>query len=344
MHGQGRGRVQQREENQKNERMYETRNSRGRGRGRYISRYEKSSIECYNCQKFGHYASECHTSQNQVEEKSNLTQDKGNIDEPTLLLEHKGEKSCEDNLWYLDSGASYHMCGNKKLFVDLDKNMNGKVTFGNSSGVSVKGKGNILIRLKNGDHNFISSVYYVPNMKNNILSLGQLMEKVYTIIMKDGFLNLRDSCDNLIAKVPMTKNRMFIIKIQSDVAKCLKAFVGDSSWLWHLRFGHLNFDSLNSLSRKHMVNGLPHIDHANQLCEGYLFGKQSRKRFPKESMTRAREPLQLIQSDVCGPFSSLFFSKNCYFLLFIDDYSRKTWVYFIKEKSQVFECFKIFKI
>ena len=92
-----------------------------------------------------------------------------------------------------------------------------------------------------------------------------------------------------------------------------------------------------------MVNGLHHIDHANQLCEGCLFGKQSRKRFPKESMTRAREPLQLIHSDVCGPFTPLSFSKDRYFLIFIDDYSHNTWVYFLKEKSQVFECFKIFK-
>ncbi|XP_074362912.1 uncharacterized protein LOC141703233 [Apium graveolens] len=86
-HGQGRGRVQQREENQKDERVSEKRNSRGRGRGRFISRYDKLNVKCYNCQKFGHYASECHTSRNQVEEKDNLVKDKCN--EPTLLLAQK---------------------------------------------------------------------------------------------------------------------------------------------------------------------------------------------------------------------------------------------------------------
>ena len=60
-------------------------------------------------------------------------------------------------------------------------------------------------------------------------------------------------------------------------------------------------------------------------------------------MSRAREPLELIHSDVCGPFNPPSFSKNRYFLLFIDDFSCKTWVYFLKEKSQVFECFKKFK-
>ncbi|XP_074356233.1 uncharacterized protein LOC141695929 [Apium graveolens] len=93
LHGQGRGRGQQREENQKDERVCETRNSRGRGRGRFISRYDKSNIKCYNCQKFGHYASECRTLRNQVEEKANLVEDKGN--EPTLLLVQKEKKIVE---------------------------------------------------------------------------------------------------------------------------------------------------------------------------------------------------------------------------------------------------------
>ncbi|XP_074360628.1 uncharacterized protein LOC141700846 [Apium graveolens] len=89
LYGQGRGHGQQREESQKYERLYEKRNSRGRGRGRVTPRYGKSNVKCYNCQKFGHYASECHASKNQGEEKSNFVEDKGNADEPTLLLAHK---------------------------------------------------------------------------------------------------------------------------------------------------------------------------------------------------------------------------------------------------------------
>ena len=131
-------------------------------------------------------------------------------------------------------------------------------------------------------------------MKKNILSLDQLMKTGSTITKKDGFHKLRDFNDNVIAKVPMTKNHMFILKILNDVAKCLKACVGDYSWLWHLRLGHLNFKALNFLSKKYMVNGLPHIKYPNQICEGHLFKRQSRRSFPKESMTRAREPLEIL--------------------------------------------------
>ncbi|KAL5855317.1 hypothetical protein ACOSQ4_005119 [Xanthoceras sorbifolium] len=83
--------------------------------------------------------------------------------------------------------------------------------------------------------------------------MGQLLEKGYDIHMKDCSLFIRDGKGNLIAKVKMSKNRLFSLNIQNDVAKCLKACYKDASWLWHLRFGHLNFGSLELLSKKEMA-------------------------------------------------------------------------------------------
>ena len=184
--------------------------------------------------------------------------------------------------------------------VELDESLSDKVAIGDESKVVVKGKGNILIRLKNREDQFISNVYYVPNMKSNILSLGQLLEKGYYILLKDNNLSIRDSRSNLIAKVPMSRNRMFMLNIQNDLSKCLKACYKDTTWLWHLQFGHLNFGGLQFLSKNEMVRGLPSISHLDQVCEGCILGKQFKKGFPNESSSRAQKPLELIHTDVCG--------------------------------------------
>ncbi|KAJ4722910.1 Retrovirus-related Pol polyprotein from transposon TNT 1-94 [Melia azedarach] len=316
--------------------------TRGRGRNNPNTRYDKSKVRCYNCQKFGHYASACRAYNNEVEEKANYVEEKNQGDE-TVLLAYKDNSRGQENTWYLDTGASNHMCGKRSMFVELDESTNGNVSFSDNSKIAVKGRGNILIQLKDGRHQFIGNVYYVPNMKSNILSLGQLLEKGYNIHMKDYSLFIRDDKDNLITKVKMSKNIMFSFNIQNDVAKCLKAYYKDASWLWHLRFGHLNFRGLELLAKKEMVRGLPYINHPNQLCEGCLHGKQFRKSFPKESTFKAKKPLELIHADVCGPFKPRSLGNNNYFLLFIDDFSRKTWIYLLKQKSEVFRAFKKFK-
>ncbi|KAJ4709756.1 Retrovirus-related Pol polyprotein from transposon TNT 1-94 [Melia azedarach] len=333
--GRGRGRGWNYNYNNFNNYEKEESSTRGRGRNNPNTRYDKSKVRCYNCQEFGHYASACRTYNNEVEEK--------NQGDETVLLAYKDNSGGQDNTWYLDTGASNHMCGKRSMFVKLDESTNGNVSFGDDSKIAVKGRGNILIQLKDGRHQFIGNVYYVPNMKSNILSLGQLLEKGYDIHMKDYSIFIRDDKGNIITKVKMSKNRMFSLNIQNDVAKCLKACYKDASWLWHLRFGHLNFRGLDLLVKKEMVRGLPYINHPNQLCEGCLHGKQFRKSFPKESTFRAKKPLELIHADVCGPFKPRSLGNNNYFLLFIDDFSRKIWIYLLKQKSEVFGAFKKFK-
>ncbi|XP_058181305.1 uncharacterized protein LOC131299741 [Rhododendron vialii] len=133
------------------------------------------------------------TSSNEVGEQDNYVEKEYKEVGPTLLLAYNGSNGDQSDVWFLDTGASNHVCGKKSMFIELDEAVQGHVTFGDHSKVSVKGKGKILIKLKNGNHDFISDVYYVPYMKNNILSLGQLLEKGYDIWMKNLYLTIKDA-------------------------------------------------------------------------------------------------------------------------------------------------------
>ena len=92
-----------------------------------------------------------------------------------------------------------------------------------------------------------------------------------------------------------------------------------------------------------MVKGLPYIDHPNEVCEGCILGKHHRLSFAKQVRWRASNHLELVHTDACRPLKPMSNGKNRYFLTFIDDYSSKTWMYFLERKSEVFDTFKEFK-
>ena len=97
------------------------------------------------------------------------------------------------------------------------------------------------------------------------------------------------------------------------------------------------------LHRKGMVKGLLLIEKPYSLCEGYILGKQHRESFPSGKRIRAKEPIEIVHLDLCGPIQTPSLAGNQYMLTFIDDYKRKTWVYFLKLKSEVFKKFCHFK-
>jgi len=92
-----------------------------------------------------------------------------------------------------------------------------------------------------------------------------------------------------------------------------------------------------------MVRGLPQLPVSTTECTACIIGKQHRKSIPKKSQWRASQRLQLIHADICGPITPISNSKKRYFLYLIDDYNRKTWVYFLAEKSEAFQYFQYFK-
>ncbi|XP_026415946.1 uncharacterized protein LOC113311323 [Papaver somniferum] len=101
-------------------------------------------------------------------------------DENMLLAYHTAEEQSQLK-WYLDIGFSNHMYGRKDLFDRLDESVRSTVKFGNSLTIPVMAKGRIGIILKNGSKAYFMDVLYVPGLHRNLLSMGQLSERGYSM-------------------------------------------------------------------------------------------------------------------------------------------------------------------
>lgn len=146
-----------------------------------------------------------------------------------------------------------------------------------------------------------------------------------------------------MAKAMIEKGRRFSLTFNYGGEVAMKAQVKDESWLWHKRLGHLYFNGMKLLQEKEMVYGLLKIEEKDGVCEGCAMGKHHRNSFPQGRAWRTNKALELVHTDVCGPMSTTSLGGNKYFILFIDDYPRMIWVYFMKQKSEVYGIFKKFK-
>ncbi|CAL2245782.1 unnamed protein product [Prunus armeniaca] len=226
----------------------------------------------------------------------------------------------------------------------MDESFMDNVKLGNNSSLCVMGKGNIKVEV-NGVMHCITEVFYVPELKNNLIGLGQLQEKGMVILIKKNSCHIHHPDKGLIIQADMTSNSMFILKIEAHAKKqmCFKSTTEEESWLWHCRFGHLSFNGLKALQQNNMVKRLPLLQAPSTVCEECMVGKQQRETFPKESNWRATQVLQLVHSDICGPINPISNNSKRYFITFTDDFSRKTWTYFLAEKSEALVTFKKFK-
>ncbi|CAL5333116.1 unnamed protein product [Camellia sinensis] len=179
--------------------------------------------------------------------------------------------------------------------------------------------------------------------RTNLLSVGQLQEKGYGISIKNGVCRIVDEKLGLVAQVNMTANRMFPLYLNNTTHSCFSAKLRDAAWLWHFRYGHLNFGGLKTLQQKDMVIGLPQITAPSEVCEECVVSKQHRNQFSQGKSWRSKKALELVHSDICGPITPCSNGGKRYIITFIDDYSRKIWVYLLQEKSEAFAAFKSFK-
>ncbi|XP_052724120.1 uncharacterized protein LOC128193958 [Vigna angularis] len=221
--------------------------------------------------------------------------------------------------WYLDTGCSNHMTGRREWLVNLDSSIKSCVRFADNSTIRAEGIGRVLISCKDGKITYMDDVLYVPTMKSNLLSLGQLLEKGYTMSMHQKHIEVFDSKQRPVIKAPLARNRTFKVNLNATAIQCLSSLNHEEErWLWHFRYGHLNFKSLSQLKGKELVKGVPLIIVPDRICESCVVGKQPRRKFEKVAPRRSKQSLDVIHSDIRvfrtdggGEFNSVEMDKFC---------------------------------
>jgi hypothetical protein len=257
--------------------------------------------------------------------------------------------------WYLDSGATNHVSGDSKLFSSLTAKQGTKITSAGGQGHDVIGIGNVAIRLPNGEIQKISHVLYSPGIMKNLLSVGFLTDKGYNLTFMRDKCIIKDPVGNLLATALRDARNGLYRLIGDTLLNCSETFHSStefalscttaslsSSDLWHRRLDHYHPQGLRRMISSHAVKGLSNIRISNNMCHSCLGGKQTRTSVPKERTNYTTQVLELVHTDVAGPFRVQSLGGSSYFLTFIDDFSKRTWVYFLRTKSECFDKFQSF--
>ncbi|RDX86500.1 hypothetical protein CR513_32156, partial [Mucuna pruriens] len=184
---------------------------------------------------------------------------------------------------------------------------------------------------------WLRGVKHAPDIRFNMISVHMLDNGGYDNHFGYGKWKLTKG--NLVLAKGEKISKLYWTK--ALVAKDSVNAMDKEASLWHRKLSHISERGLNCLAKKDM---LPRFKNTElDKCSHCIAGKYTRVSFKKHSPSRKSELLELVHFDVCGPLKVKSFSGAFYFVTFIDDCSRKIWVYTLKSKDQVLEKFKDFQ-
>jgi hypothetical protein len=204
-----------------------------------------------------------------------------------------------------------------------------------------QGIGTVSFQRESGKPLHFADVLYVPGMTRNLISVSTLEDKGYEVTFRKGKVFIRSLGSNRKMDKMIGVRHEKVYRLEIEPARALVNVTTNLDELWNRRMAHLHFGALDHL--RQAVTGLSKIAaEKHGPCKGCAMGKYAQRPFPP-SEHRSKGALDLIHSNICGPMSVESVSGSKYFVLFIDDYSRKTWIYFLKTKDQVFNRFQEFR-
>lgn len=312
-----------------------------------IAGNEKSKpLTCFNCRKIGHFARDCR-SRKDGSYKNFGGKPKKDYD---AFLVSLNNVDIED-AWILDSGCTHHVCKRRDWFSnfrEMDSEViNTAADPSKQSGATLRAKGMGDIFLKSPVANVeksivLRNVYYVPNVRKNLMSMSQIERKGKEFLVRDGKVKIRNAYTKQVICEAYRQNDLYVLKVEidrdvpEDTLKEVNAVKIDVDDLWHRRFCHVNSTTLKKLENR--VTGLDEAKMDKYTCEECCIGKATKVACRKLKSRQSRGVCELIHSDLCGPMPVKSVGGSRYFITFTDDFSRNVTVMCVKSKEEVKTC------
>ncbi|KAG6635812.1 hypothetical protein CIPAW_11G068500 [Carya illinoinensis] len=304
---------------------------------RNVNQVQYSSIKCYWCGKNGHMKSECQKRKAWFEKKGKPL---------ALVCFESNLVNVPTNSWWLDSGANVHVSITMQGYLTSQTPSPSKrfIFMENKNKAEVLAIGTFCLVLSTSHCLDLHNTVFVPSVSHNLIFLSRLDSDGYSFSFHNGSFNLfRDSLsigfgflsdglyrlclDNTFIHNTYIHNHEMCIGTKRNM-------MNEHSYdLWHKRLGHISKERLERLVKE---GTLLHLDFTNlEICQ---------TKHTKKGVTRSKELLEIIHTDIYGLLSTECFGGEKYFITFIDDFLRFGYIYLLHEKSQVVSVLEVFLI
>ena len=251
--------------------------------------------------------------------------------------------------WWIDTGATTHIsvtmqaCHSSRLPIDGER----YIYTGNCKKAQVQAIGTFQLMLDSGFILILENTFIVPSFRRNLIFVSCLDKFGYLCSFGNETFSLFQN--SKVIGTGSLIDKLYKLNIQSPNTNLIMnaTIIGSkrklnnekSSMLWHKRMGHISKQRIERLITQGILDSLDmsYFD----ICVDCIKGKMTNKR--KTGANRCSNVLELIHTDICGPFPTASWNGHTYFITFIDDYSRYGYLYLIHEKAQALEVFKIFE-
>ncbi|WVY90570.1 hypothetical protein V8G54_036084 [Vigna mungo] len=297
--------------------------------------------KCFFCKKVGHFKKDCPKRKSWFEKKGTFYV---SVSFEANIIE------VPNNTWWLDSGATTHVSNIMQGFLSIQpiKRTEKYLYMGNKMKARIEGIGTYRLILDTGYCLNLEKCLYVPGCARNLISVAKLDCLGFNFKIENGIFHLyklsyyygsgtlMDGLYRLNLDVDFSES---LFNVEHVVDRNSSAGNECSAFLWHKRLGHISKERMLRLVKNEI---LPQLDFDDwDVCIDCIKGKQT-KHISKNPATRSSQLLELIHTDICGPFDTKSWNGEKYFISFIDDFSRYCYIYLLHEKSQSVNALEVF--